>query len=443
MKISVIVPVYNAEYYLEQCLDTICNQTLKKIEIILVDDSSTDNSLSILQAYAKKDTRISIIENVHTGEGAASARNAGLAIAQGEYLSFLDADDFFALDMLEKTYAKAKECDADIVMYDAETFDDNTGARIKTVMFLNHAYLPKKEIFNASDFPDTVFMSHLPVVWTKLFRRDFIQKEQLTFQAVYHTDDILFVSGAFALAKRICILPERFVQYRTKHTGSQATNKESSPLSMVHACIAMKKQLQEKGVFDLLKNGYANYTINALSWDMGLFEKSDTFRQLYDGISTTYYDDLELESSLTKSILPFDAHDWFEKIKKKDSLAYMFYKNDNYSNGVFFRYATTSRFPETRVSPSDRVILYGGGQIGTHLYIQNLLCNFCKIVGWVDKSSTTLPHPVEPIEILKERDCDKVLIAIRHAGAVAEVKSYLNEIGYRPEQILVFENDPE
>ena len=101
-KVSVIIPVYNAAEFLGQGLDSLLNQTLHDIEIICVNDGSSDKSLEILKEYEKKDSRIKVIDQENQGAGA--ARNNGMAIAQGEYLSFLDADDFFEKNMLEESY---------------------------------------------------------------------------------------------------------------------------------------------------------------------------------------------------------------------------------------------------------------------------------------------------------------------------------------------------
>ncbi len=439
MKVSVIVPVYNAEKYLENCLDSIINQTLKEVELILVDDSSTDGSLGILMDYAKKDSRITVIENEHEGDGAASARNAGLKKATGDYVLFLDADDYFELDLLEMAYEKAVLHTADIVLYDAEAFDATTGVMSQSEMFLNRGKLPNKEVFSAVDCPDTIFTSNFPVVWTKLLRREFIVKEQLLFQAVYHTDDILFVSGALSLAKRICVLPKKYVHYRMNHATSQATNKEKSPLSMVHACMAMKEQLKEKGMFSLLKNGYANFAIHSLAWDLNLFEKAESFRILYEALATKYLEELELEHAFLNNGLSFDGNLWIAKIKQNDALSYVYYRNESYHNGIFFRYTSPVKFPIHDISSSDTVILYGGGQVGTQLYIQNLACKHCQIVAWVDKSSL-MPHPIESIEALHTKKCDKVLIAIQNKAIVLEVTQFLKSIGYLETQIISYEN---
>ena len=113
-KVSVIIPVFNTEKYLRKCLNSVCNQTLKDIEIICVNDSSTDDSLEILKEYAAKDERIKLI-NFIENKGAAAARNAGIDIARGEYIGFVDCDDYIDLDFYEKLYSKAIELNFECV----------------------------------------------------------------------------------------------------------------------------------------------------------------------------------------------------------------------------------------------------------------------------------------------------------------------------------------
>lgn len=113
-KVSVIIPVYNTEKFLRKCLDSVCNQTLQDIEIICINDCSTDGALEILREYARKDKRIKLIELLENC-GAAKARNIGIDIAEGEYIGFVDSDDFIDLDFYEKLYKKAQETDADAI----------------------------------------------------------------------------------------------------------------------------------------------------------------------------------------------------------------------------------------------------------------------------------------------------------------------------------------
>ena len=129
-KISVIIPVYNSETYLSQCLDSVCMQTLQEIEIICVDDGSTDTSPKILLEYAKKDPRVRILTQQNKGAGA--ARNYGLRESTGEFLSFLDSDDFFELDMLEEAYKNIEEYQEDFVVFESYQYDMNTKEYVRT-----------------------------------------------------------------------------------------------------------------------------------------------------------------------------------------------------------------------------------------------------------------------------------------------------------------------
>lgn len=147
-KVSVILPVYNGEKYLKQCLDSICSQTLKEIEILCVDDGSTDHTAEILADYAKKDERIRVIHQANAGAGA--ARNNGLRQASGEYLSFLDADDFFEPDMLERAYAKAKEEDAQIVVFASDQYREDLDDYREVKWTLRKEALPPYRPMNLS-----------------------------------------------------------------------------------------------------------------------------------------------------------------------------------------------------------------------------------------------------------------------------------------------------
>lgn len=111
-KISVIVPIYNAELYLEQCIESVLNQTLRDIELLLIDDGSTDNSFLICEKYKKRDNRIQLYTNKNVGQGL--ERNFGIKKSTGEYIAFLDSDDQYKENMLEKLYQRAIETNADI-----------------------------------------------------------------------------------------------------------------------------------------------------------------------------------------------------------------------------------------------------------------------------------------------------------------------------------------
>ncbi len=137
-QVSVIIPVYNIERHLRQCLDSVTGQTLTELEIICVDDGSTDGSPEILVDYAQRDGRFQIITQPNTGPGV--ARNTGMDRATGEYLIFLDSDDWFEPDFLERMVAKAKETGADVTICRTVEFDTDTGAELPSEWMLKERY---------------------------------------------------------------------------------------------------------------------------------------------------------------------------------------------------------------------------------------------------------------------------------------------------------------
>ena len=185
IKVSVIMPVYNAEKTVGEALDSLLCQTEKDIEIICVDDGSNDNSLNILNEYAAKDNRIKVLhqENLRAGV----ARNNGLKISRGGYVIFLDSDDFFEPDLIEKTYKRAVEKDADIVLFDADKFDAQTNQYLRGVYLFPDRIAGNKEVFSRKTTADSLFQITTACPWTKLFKKEFIVSKGLEFQNLLYS----------------------------------------------------------------------------------------------------------------------------------------------------------------------------------------------------------------------------------------------------------------
>jgi len=143
LKVSVILTVYNGEKYIYECMESVIHQTLDEIEIICIDDSSSDNTLNILGKLQNEDDRIKVISN-QFNLGAGASRNKGLEIAKGEYIIFLDADDIFEKDMLEKAYSKAKRCEADICIFKEDLFCE----KIKDDLKIENLYISVENQFD-------------------------------------------------------------------------------------------------------------------------------------------------------------------------------------------------------------------------------------------------------------------------------------------------------
>lgn len=203
-KISIIVPVYNAAKYLARCLDSLINQTLKDIEIICVNDGSDDNSMDILHAYAAKDERIKIISFEKMGPG--GCRNVGIDAASGEYICFVDADDFVDLETYEKTYEKIKNSAADILSFNAFEIGRNG---TKNVTYFG-AYSEKEITWR--DLGQRLFGSPFHS-WHMLFKRTFLLSKAVYFADNYWCEDVPFVLLSLLQAEKIVLIPNRFYHY--------------------------------------------------------------------------------------------------------------------------------------------------------------------------------------------------------------------------------------
>lgn len=202
-KVSVIVPIYNGEKYLEECLDSILNQTVKDIEIICVDDGSTDRSNEILEKYSSNDARIRIYHQENQFAGI--ARNTGMKYAEGKYILFLDGDDFFDSSMVEKLYNKSEQDKADICVCDGYRYDDENKVALKSKAYLVHNLLPDKIPFSIEDAEETLFNFTTMNLYNKLYRRDFLERTGIKFKPHRLGEDAGFVLHTLSSAGRITV----------------------------------------------------------------------------------------------------------------------------------------------------------------------------------------------------------------------------------------------
>jgi glycosyltransferase involved in cell wall biosynthesis len=215
-KISVILPIYNVENYLGRCLDSVLNQTLLDIEIIGVNDGSTDGSADILTRYAALDHRLQIVDKENGG--AASARNAGLAVASGELILFLDPDDYLAKNACERVYEEYIGGGADIIVFSSTPFPEIPEPEDWLVWGLqcrNRMY-PKFHSDALFDEP-----GGNPFVWNRAFSRRFLKKNHLTFpEDIPFGEDLVFIFETMPLARRIQFISDRLHFYQCYRQGS-------------------------------------------------------------------------------------------------------------------------------------------------------------------------------------------------------------------------------
>lgn len=213
-KVSVIIPVYNVEKYLVQCMDSVVNQTLKDIEIICINDGSTDSSLSILQEYAQKDKRIKIINKENSGYGC--SMNLGIEQANGEYIGIVEPDDYIDLKMYETLYNLSRLHDAQIVKSNYYILDEN-GIK-KENKFINTV---SSSVYRNRDIPEFANKNH-PCIWSAIYKTEFIRKNGIKFSTTPGAafQDVGFNIKSWLFAEKISITEDAFYYYRVNNLNS-------------------------------------------------------------------------------------------------------------------------------------------------------------------------------------------------------------------------------
>ena len=287
--VSVIIPVYNAAKHLEECIRSVCEQTLKNIEIICVDDSSTDHSLEILRNLAKEDSRIRVVMQGNAGAGA--ARNHGLRLAQGRYLSFLDADDFFDPQMLEKAFQKAEDEQSDLVVFKADFYNEKLHTYSPCIYGVRESMLPAHRPFAGVDIEKDIFKVVVGWAWDKLFRTEFIRGNQFFFQEQRTTNDMLFVFSALVKAQRISTLSDVLAHQRRHAGGTLSVTREKSWMCFYDALIALRDQLKAWELYERFEQDYVNYALHFSLWNLNTLS-GPTKKMLYNQLRKAWFKEL-------------------------------------------------------------------------------------------------------------------------------------------------------
>ena len=212
IKVSIIATFYNLEDYVERCVDSLSSQTLQDIEIICVNDGSKDNTIRILQELAKNDNRIKIIDKKN--EGVSIARNTGINAASGEYIMFVDGDDFLEIDACEKLYNKAIKSDVDIVIFHPKFIYNNKQEKDKYFKKSQYYLEIRDKIYLFSDKIYQTFKSDPLYCWNKLYNRNFIISNNILFpKDLSYGEDTVFVLLAFNANPKIIITEYYYYNY--------------------------------------------------------------------------------------------------------------------------------------------------------------------------------------------------------------------------------------
>lgn len=391
--ISIVIPVYNIEKYLKVSLDSIQAQTFKDFEAICVNDGSKDKSLDILNQYASMDSRIKVVSQENGGSG--SARNNGLSKAQGKYVIFLDGDDYFEPELLEKLYNLAEAHNADISVCSSRKVDDygNITETRNPNSPLNLAKVPLERPFSYKDFPEDIFSLIGTVPWNKLYLRKMLLENNLKFPALTGPDDLCFVHMANTCAEKIVVIDDELINYRYNRPGSVQTYRANHTLDIVRAFLFIKDFLISKGLYKILEKAYIKALTFSVRWEISLCNE-EQYKNFVEEL---------------KILFP---NDWktFEPALKKDNITFDYIKN----------------------YIGDRKVYFWGASNFIRNILENEPQNFANILGIIDKNEASwgndfCGYKIFSPEILRGKPADVFVTVYNNPDAYSIIKKEIEE----------------
>lgn len=402
--VSVIMPIYNGEKYLEETLDSLLKQTYKNFEIICIDDTSTDTTPYILKRFQELDGRIRIIRNGERA-GAAFSRNKGIQAAVGKYITFLDGDDIFDEDMLRTARNAMIKYDLDLVMYEYKTVPCEHIYEKQSV-FRNDRFIEKycRTPFSVCECEPIEFLNWSDSPSNKLYRKEFIVNNHLEFQSLPSSNDVYFVNMALLLAKKILMLSDRRVMvYARDHNVSTRISNNRDPMCAYKAMEKIGNELVKREIFPMVFQHYYHKLFYALIFAVRKTKNEENARYFYDFLQREGVDRLmRLASDRSNKInqyiyqlsVNFKKADYFTRwYWYENVLAYYLNKNFQKVISLFQSYENCGM----------RTALWGVG-INGGVFLRFLQSHGLKVSELIDKDEKKWGKRIGGYEIKKPKE---------------------------------------
>ena len=463
--VSIVVPVYNAEKYLHQCIESILNQSYKHIELICVDDGSTDTSADIIKIYTENDKRVTLFSQENSYAGV--ARNNGMKLATGKYIMFLDADDYFDTKLIETMCEKAEKSNLDITVCDSRIYDEQHG-------FMREAKTNKKQLMHSKDFfspediSDNIFQ--MTAGWDKLYRLDFVRQNDITFQNTRVANDERFVDVAYALAKRIGYVDQILITHRGNVKGSLEYTRHNSWQCAIEMLRGLKTQLVQRNLYDRYKRSFCNRAGEYLIWYADTFNDLNSLKDFLAFIKDEVIDDFDLIGHDVSYFYEEYYYSQIENISRNYFEAYLCEQirhqravMEKLRNG-FYIYENHIRVLEEIVQgqkshiedlnigkrwtmpqgipKGTKIIVYGFGDVGKDYCAEIIRYNEYKLIMAVDRDYQKYSDAfvkVGSVEDISQVEFDYILISILKEEIAMSVKDELVNSGISENKILWFE----
>lgn len=400
--VSIIVPVYQVKPYLKKCMDSLIHQSYENIEIILVDDGSTDGGGDICDEYARKDKRVQVIHKEN--EGLSAARNSGIDVAKGQYLAFVDSDDWVDHSYIRTMYEALQETDSDMVQCELlEVFDEDTETENQTVT--------APIVFTGREFSYatyTLLSWKCNLAWNKLYKKELFENVRYP-KGKIHEDEFTTYKLIWK-AKKVALVSGKLYFYRQRMDSIMG-----KPYSLKR--LDAGEAYQERIAFYTAagENELAAYTKKVYSYwitkQMEALTQKEEFAEIAD-IQRKKKEELEEELS-----------HW--NLKGTNPIEYV--------------------FPFGQIAKGSNVVLYGAGDIGKQFFRQIVATNYCSISAWIDANYSECKKNGIPAQGLSDaaqlcKTSDYVVIAIVNGKVALDVIEMLVSEYNIPREKIIFQN---
>jgi glycosyltransferase involved in cell wall biosynthesis len=438
-KISVVIPVYNVDKYLHQCMDSVLMQPMRNIEIICINDGSTDRSPDILDKYAQKDFRVRVLhqKNLHAG----IARNNGINMARGEYIHFLDADDFLVENAYEAVYKEAKRLDADNLKFRVHTIDAQTGEAGKDIYdnILNLSIIPKEyfgKVLNFSDHPELFTMCILPQ-WNGLYKRSFIIDNKIKFDDMRNFNDHTFYHMILMNAHRIVYSDNYVLTYRK----NISTSLLSSGLNNFECQIEIYQLMNERTRFlsPLLRYLFLGIELKSIIY---LYNRSKESGQNWNFIKSETHRFLEnMDSSDFNNIIHTEPWNYYYLKNLADVCSFSEEKLKLTNRRIRLKQQPyyIDQFPFHLIKNDHKVAIYGAGAVGKRTVSVMEEMGYGKPCIWVDRNYKRISvdgYYIGDPDELKNIDFEYIIIAIEDKNIIKDVQEFLLDQGIPSNKIV-------
>lgn len=419
--ISVIIPVYNAADFLVQNVESLINQTYNKFEAIYVDDGSEDMSLTILRDFEKRDPRIRVFPKQHEGVG--SARNFGVTKTKGDYILFMDADDFYATDAFMELVNAVKVwgAEVEIVLFNYNKYDNLTKTISKGK---DMSLVPQNGMFACRDLAGDLLQIHGPNLWKQMYRADIV-KESSFYCLNSMAEDMVYAVLLMVKSTKMIALDKCIYFYRSNNPKSACGGFVREKRSGAFALSYLKQGLEQLKEYEFYKKTFWKW---AIPWFYRVCLKAadlNTFSYHFH-IAAAFFEQCFCTKEYVQSYCGEDLYQMFCELTELSEMEFLFRHREHRRVIPSYSFDVANKV----MLEGKRIVLYGAGCVGKYYYALLTSQISCDVMAWVDRNYEKFADSslnIQSIDSIQDLQYDFILIAVFEKHIAEEIQNSLKK----------------